>query len=310
MTLFEADNIRYDKNSEFAWDELNESDFVKETLNQLRLLMGIEFESYLFYIFSNHNSGRIPESLELITPKKKVLIYVSDELGTNPSDYSPHYYAIFKAYIGVGDFAVNVFPFPLGCVNGIPQFKLVPIGQRKFNLFFRGNLNTNRIDFYRAFSQFSMFFPPKKLLSHRIYRNFLLWFQSEFQRVFRNSIIIFNKSFKGGYTLTEYGEVLSESKIVLSPMGFNSAECFRVYEAMRAGCVIISEELPPILFYHNSPIIQVSNWNEGIKIAKEILTDTEKMESLHQRTLDWWESVCSEKATASYMFDKLSSIHI
>jgi hypothetical protein len=308
MTLFKADNVRYDKNSEFTWDKLNESDFVEETLNQLRLLMGVEFEDYLFYIFSNHNSGRIPESLHLSTSKKKVLIYVSDELGTDPSEFSSNYYAIFKAYIGAGNFAVNVFPFPLGCVNGVPEFKLVPIAQRKFNLFFRGNLNTNRIDFYRTFSHFSQLFPPQKILSHKLYKKFLLWFQSDFRNFFQNSIIIFNKNFKGGYSLTEYGEILSESKIVLSPMGFNSSECFRLYEAMRAGCVIISEELPPVLFYHNSPIIQVSNWNDGIKIASELISDIKKMEVLQQKTLNWWESVCSEKATASYIFDKLKSI--
>jgi len=308
MTPFKADNVRYDKNSEFTWDKLNESDFVEETLNQLRLLMGIEFEDYLFYIFSNHNSGRIPESLYLSTSKKKVLIYVSDELGTDPSEFSSNYYAIFKAYIGAGNFAVNVFPFPLGCVNGVPKLKLVPVAKRKFNLFFRGNLNTNRIDFYRTFSHFSQLFPPQKILSHKLYKKFLLWFQSDFRNFFQNSIIIFNKNFKGGYSLTEYGEILSESKIVLSPMGFNSSECFRLYEAMRAGCVIISEELPPVLFYHNSPIIQVSNWNDGIKIAGELISDIKKMEVLQQKTLNWWESVCSEKATASYIFNKLKSI--
>lgn len=306
MISFTTENVKYDENSEFSWEELNESNFVRETLVQLRLLMGSDFENYYFYVFSNHNSGRIPNSLTHVTSKKKVLIYVSDEIGSDPSKYAKSYYAIFKAYVGIGDFAPNVFPFPLGCVNGVPSFDIEPINNRRYNLFFRGNLNTNRLDFYRTFSPFSFLFPPKRILSHNLYKKFLLWFQTDFKNIFPSSIIMFNNSFKGGYTPNEYGKILSESKIVLSPRGFNSTECFRLYEAMRAGCIIISERLPDVIFYQNSPIIQINSWKDGLRIAKELLNDEERMQLLQQKTIEWWESMCSERATATYVMSKLN----
>lgn len=308
MNLVTFENVKYDSNSEFSWDKLNESEFVQDTLDHLRRLMGNDFKNYIFFIFSNNNSGRIPESLYHITTQKKVLLYISDEIGTDPSEYSDSYFAIFKAYIGVGSFSANVFPFPLGCVNGVPSFNVAPTAQRKYNFFFRGNLNTNRVDFYRSFSNFSFLAPSKNMLSHKYYIKFLLWFQRDFSNFFPRSIIFFNKSFKGGFSLFEYGEILAQSKIVLSPKGFNSTECFRLYEAMRAGCIIISERLPSVVFYKDSPIIQISNWKDGLKIAKELLKDADKLKQIQKKTLDWWETVCSEKGTASYMFDKLRGL--
>lgn len=308
MISSSTENIRYDQNSEFLWEELNESDFVRDTLTQLFYLLGSDFKNYIFFIFSNHNSGRIPESLNHVTSKKKVLIYVSDEIGSDPSIYSSSYFAIFKAYIGDGNYSSNVFPFPLGCVNGVPILNIEPINKRKHNVFFRGNLNTNRIDFYRTFSNFSFVLPSRKILSHKFYRKFLLWFQWDFKRSFSNSIIIFNKNFKGGYSISEYGRILSESKIVLSPKGFNSSECFRLYEAMRAGCIVISEKLPTVVFYSDSPIIQIDNWKDGLRIVSELLKDSERMQLLQEKTAEWWETVCSEKATASYIYNKLNSL--
>jgi hypothetical protein len=309
MNAFTLGNVRYDENSEFFWGELNESDFVRSTLLQVWKLMGDDFENYFFYVFSNHNRGRTPESQHHITSRKKVLIYVSDEIGSDPSIYASNYFAIFKAYIGKGNFAHNVFPFPLGYVNGVPSFNVEPINQRKINLFFRGNLNTNRIDFYRTFSNFSFLLPPARILTHKIYKCVLLWLQRDFSKLFPSSVIIFNRNFKDGYSLAEYGKVLSESKIVLSPKGFNSSECFRLFEAMRAGCIIISEKLPAVFFYANSPIIQIQNWKDGIRIAKELLKDPQRMHQLQQETIAWWESVCSEKATAAYILSKLNSLN-
>lgn len=308
MILSASENVKYDENSKFSWDDLNESNYVKGILLQLQTLMGSDFENYVFYVFSNHNSVRIPESLHHTSSKKKVLIYVSDELGSDPSMYSSNYFAIFKAYLGVGSFASNVFPFPLGCVNCVPSLKVKSVNQRKINLFFRGNLNMNRIDFYRSFSNFSFILPPKKLLRHKLYRQFLIWIQSDFKNYLSNSIIMFNRNFKSGYSYSEYGQILSESKIVLSPKGFYSTECFRLYEALRAGSIIISEKLPPVVFYADSPIIQIENWKDGLRMARELLNDTERMDLIQRKTIEWWETVCSERAVASYMQNKLELI--
>lgn len=308
MRLFTFQNVKFDENSQFSWETLNESGYVRTTLLGLWDLMGDDFQNYLFFIFCNNNNGRTPSSIHYKTDKKKVLLYLSDERGSDPSDYAPNYFIIFKAYIGTGNFASKVYPFPLGCVNEVPAFGIKPINQRRYNFFFRGNLNVNRLDFYRVVSRLSFILPPQRFLSHPLYRRLLLRIRSDFSRLFPGSIIIFNRNFKEGYSVYEYGQVLAESKIVLSPNGFTSPECFRLYEAMRAGCVVIAERLPDVIFYKDSPIIQVANWKVGLAIANELLKDPERLRILQEKTIEWWNTVCSEKATASYMLEKLRTV--
>lgn len=318
MKLFNLTNVSFEDRSDYKFEELNESKFVEKVIFELKNTLRERFNEYDFFIYSkNHRVSKnepevefdiMPPSGDLESGKKKVLLYFSDERGLDPSNFSNKYFAIFKSYIGGETISKNVFPLVLGYVNTVPEFPVKSIKERKYNVFFRGNLNLNRINFYRNFSKWRYFLPSENFLTHDYYRKFLLKLQSDFSSLFLNSIIIFNSSFKGGFSPEEYGKVLSDSKIVLCPKGFFMTECFRHFEAMRAGCVIVSEPLPETPFYLNSPIIQVDNWDEGIKKVKELLKHESKLEDIHQQTLDWWNEKCSENATARYIVDGLQSL--
>nr|GFD58552.1 hypothetical protein [Tanacetum cinerariifolium] len=78
-------------------------------------------------------------------------------------------------------------------------------------------------------------------------------------------------------------------------------ECFRHYEAMKAGCIIVSERLPDNPFFSDSPIIQVANWEEGDAAIKKLLAQPATMQQLHEAALRWWRDVMSETAVAGYM---------
>ncbi len=78
---------------------------------------------------------------------------------------------------------------------------------------------------------------------------------------------------------------------------------------MCAGCVIISEQLPTTYFYLNSLIIQVTNWKEGIRIARELINDVVELERRSKMTLNWYEEKCSEKVVAQYMVKCMESIN-
>jgi len=267
--------------------------------------MGNSFFDFEFFVFSHQGSSHLPSSIETTTVKKKVLLFFSDELGTDPQPYAHHYFAIFKSYIGTRSKAHNVFPLPLGYVKDVPHLPLIPINDRPINVFFRGNLNSNRLGFYRSLSKWRFFIPSRLVKYRRVLNSFLLNFQDDFSKYFPDSVIIFNNGFKTGYTPQEYGKVLSESKIVLCPNGFTTSESFRHFESMRAGCIIISEKLPETEFYSQSPIIEIKDWKEGLLKAKELLSDPSTMEALHKDTLTWWENKCSEIATAKYIHSKL-----
>lgn len=297
-------NVHYDKNSCYEFEDLNESLFIAKVIDQLHLVMGPDFFQYVFVIFSQIGDSVYPASIDLKSERKKVLIFISDESATDPVAFSAHYYAIFKVYMESTSLK-NAFPLPVGYVKNVPHPEVKPINERSTNVFFRGNLNSNRINLYRNLSKFKYFLFPKPKWALRLYISFLLKLQKKFNSYFPNSIIIFNDGFKKGYSPEEYGKILSNSKIVLCPKGYDRTECFRHFEAMRAGCIIISEKLPETEFYLNSPIIEIDDWKEGLKIAGELITDPQKMEIMHRQTLSWWENKCSEKATAKYIFEKL-----
>src|SRR5690606_24907577 len=151
--LLGRENIHYDTNSSFTFDQLNESHFIEKLFDNLIPILGDSFEEYEFWIFSNPYPKRIsPESADSPSDRKKVLLYFSDESGTDPETLSNNYFAIFKSYMTMGAKSPNVFPLALGYVRGVPEFLPLNINERKYNVFFQGNLNKNRIDFYRTFS--------------------------------------------------------------------------------------------------------------------------------------------------------------
>ncbi|SHN02819.1 hypothetical protein SAMN04488057_105306 [Cyclobacterium lianum] len=319
MKLFGLSNVIYEKTSNYRFDELNESLFIKQVIFELREALGDTFFNFEFFIYSHHNVNKrnpdavkdtMPPSGNLVSKQKKILLYLSDEGGLDPSDYADKYFAIFKAYIGNKAQASNVFPLALGYVNAVPEFPDKPIKERKYNVFFRGNLNMNRIDFYRTFSRLRYLLPAESITTHEYYRKLLLRIKNDFSSIFEQSIVMFNDGFKVGFSPEKYGEVLSDSKIVLCPKGYFMTECFRHFEAMRAGCVIISEPLPATPFYKESPIIQIENWDVGKVVIQSLLKDEDTMERIHEQTRKWWLEKCSEKATANYIIERLENLAV
>jgi len=313
MPIFpELENVFYESPF-YPFDDLNEAIFIKMIFSSLNQLMKAEFMEYEFYILSSGwEQDKLPESVSYMTNKKKVLIYISDNSGNVPYYLSPYYFAIFKVHLQLGKFLVNnIFNFPLGYVKNVPKFPVLNITERKFSVFFSGNLNRNRLPFF-----FNLFFAknPVKIIKKGIeilikikfLKNLFTIFKFDFK--FSNSYIRFTNGFKKGISPEKYGEIISDSKIVLCPKGFNLPECFRHYEAMRAGCVIISEKLPPTHFYSDSPIIQIQNWKDGFDIINKLLKDDVELVKKSGLTLEWWEKRCSEEATAQYIIDCIKKL--
>ena len=103
----------------------------------------------------------------------------------------------------------------------------------------------------------------------------------------------------------DYRRVLYDAKIAICPGGYASRESFRHYEALRAGCVIISEPLPDTRFYRGSPIIVLDDWRNLRGVVRELLREPERLETLHRQTRKWWQDMCCEEAVARFMKEKL-----
>ncbi|WP_416670498.1 exostosin domain-containing protein [Egbenema bharatensis] len=99
---------------------------------------------------------------------------------------------------------------------------------------------------------------------------------------------------------SSYSERMMNSKICLVPRG-TSFETFRFFEALRYGCIVVTEALPDRWFYTDSPAIQINNWNELETILSNLLNHPDRLQSLHQASLNWWKDYCSETAVGQYM---------
>jgi hypothetical protein len=298
--------------SKFEW--MVEASSLTQIFSLLNETMGREFNDYLFFVFSQINKTDIPEGAFFETSKKKILIILSDESESIPYNLSPYFFAIFKCFMQFDKFCVkNIFNFPLGCDKGAPPpASIIPITERRYSVFFSGALHIGRAGLYNALFLKKDYKFITRCLNYMIKRPRLRWIplllKSNFNNYFDDSFINFTKSYRQGLGGSVYGSMIAASKIAFCPRGCVTVECSRQYEAMRAGCIVISAKLPKIPFYRDSPIIQIDNWREGLKIADSLLKDENKMEELSRKTQDWWERVCSEKATADYMLKRINSL--
>ena len=108
-----------------------------------------------------------------------------------------------------------------------------------------------------------------------------------------------------GADINNYCQKLMDTKICLVPRG-TSLETYRFFEAIRYGCVVVTEALPSRWFYNDSPAIKVTDWSELVEILDQLVDNPELMKKKHQESLDWWKTKCSEAAVADYIVRKLN----
>ncbi|MBE9108740.1 glycosyltransferase family 1 protein [Nodosilinea sp. LEGE 07298] len=106
-----------------------------------------------------------------------------------------------------------------------------------------------------------------------------------------------------------YSQNLMNTKICLAPRG-TTLETYRLFEAMRYGCVIIVEYLPSRWFYNGAPVIQIGSWQNLEPVLNKLLNNPVLLQTLHQQTLDWWETKCSEKVVGKYMASEINALRL
>lgn len=235
---------------------------------------------------------------------KWVVIYVSDEGNSIPNELCERCDAVFKAYLPDTTFPSNLFHFPVGVANFDHSIsKPIPV-EKDINVFFSGNLNEQRLRLHKQLSGC--------ILPRDIHRWCIKWKGSaslDLSNRFSNSVIRFSREWGGGMKPAEYHQFLLRSKIALCPAGFRTSETFRHFEALRAGCVVISEPLPrQNPFYQTEAIIQVNSYAKMIHIVEDLLQDQPRLGSLMQASRNWYDKMCSPKAVADYVMTKINTV--
>jgi hypothetical protein len=108
--------------------------------------------------------------------------------------------------------------------------------------------------------------------------------------------------------IRSYPEAMMNTKICIVPRG-TSFETTRLFEAMRYGCIVITEALPSRWYLDGAPIIQIRDWDELEKVLKNLHEKPQLIQELHQESLKWWESKCSEAIVGGYFANNLNAKH-
>jgi hypothetical protein len=91
-----------------------------------------------------------------------------------------------------------------------------------------------------------------------------------------------------------YSQKMMNSRICLAPRG-SMAETYRLYEGLRAGCLVITNRLPDEPFLRGAPVIQVDHWKELPDLLRKYARDIDALECYRQASLDWWQNHCHEQ---------------
>jgi len=284
------------------WEQLLEATYLGLFFESLREQMGESFEQFRFVIINkNSRWTRIDPP---IRGKDVVLLWLGDEEGTIPYELSGNFRLILKSYWPISESVGNMHPFPLCGSSAVLRTDLIPFNQRKTGVFFSGNLNAHRVDFYRQFIPWGRF-PPgnlpllaRKLIARGLGTKPGRLLPRDFSASFPHSAIRFTGGFAQGYPPGEFASRLADARIAICPPGFISSETIRHFEAMSMGCVVISAPLPRNLFYRGSPVIELENWQLLHTFILNLLEMPEKMESISRQTKIWWNEYCSPEAMA------------
>jgi hypothetical protein len=262
------------------------------------------YKDYLFIIHDNNDSGNLISEF-FDHPKKILISRRGEEKKNNLERIANKFLHVFANYYWNCE---NVTTIPLGYHSFAEiQNENVNIDERIFDLNFIGALNRNRISFASRLANINPFWITAGLFFQKA--KILKWLNHYLLCKRNNDKLQFNYDFNNGVSAEDYTNQLRLSKIALCPKGFYNIECFRIYEAMRYGCVIITEKLPDRKFYQGMPAFQVNNWNDGMQIAEILLKDANLLQVLSNESKQWYENHFSPLATSKIMIEKINRLN-
>ena len=94
-----------------------------------------------------------------------------------------------------------------------------------------------------------------------------------------------------------------DAKIALCPNGL-VPETFRLYEAVRSGCAVISHTLPQTRLFQDSPIQQLVSWDDD-ELVQTICDLLANIDVESANSLQLWKDRYAPEAVANYIRNNL-----
>jgi hypothetical protein len=285
-----------DEKTFFSFRETGYAGYVLKALDKVKPELYNEFDIYLcFRLRHDKSHWHIPHF-----SKPLLLFVVGNECPSIPAEIFKMAFMTFKQYLApeyVSE-SERLFRIPVGPSSVFKDLSVTNFDKRELNVFFAGNLHNGRKKVYEEL--LGIKFLPFFLL-HRL-RGLV---GTQFNATFPKSVINFSNTFHSGFTPEEYGKVLAGAKVVLCPYGVTETETMRHFEAMKQGCVIVTDVLPETYYFKNAPFIVIPGWRNLKTRIGNLLHNQFYLNQLHQQTLAWWEEKCSVEATVQLIIKKI-----
>lgn len=189
---------------------------------------------------------------------------------------------------------------PIGTYN-VVDLPLRPFGERRSDLFFAGSVAhaPGRAAALKARIM------PKNLAREAMLRNV--------ERLRRRTDLTVELRLTGGFEESvaadphEYSNALMDARLALVPRGATT-ETHRFFQALRYGCVVVTDCVPPSWFYEQAPIVRLRHWDELESALVPLLEKPERLEGIHRQALAWWAAACSEEAVGRLMARTLDGL--
>lgn len=189
---------------------------------------------------------------------------------------------------------------PIGTFNAL-DLPVTPFAERRFDLFFAGSLvhSAGRAGAAKARIM------PKGISREAMLRNVESLRRKADIAVDLRITESFSESAESD--AGDYSRALMDSRLALVPRGATT-ETHRFFQALKYGCVVVTDSLPPIWFYEQAPVVRLRHWDELEDKLMPLLARPERLEALHRQALRWWENACSEEAVGRLMARSLNAL--
>jgi hypothetical protein len=125
---------------------------------------------------------------------------------------------------------------------------------------------------------------------------------------YRMKLILERDASGSGLSPAIYTATLANAKIALAPRGNYDAESWRLFEAAKLGCVIVTEPLPPRWYFRDCPAVSIRKWSLLPVVLKDLLHDPSTLAQLSLRSRQWWTETVSEAAVANSIAQTIVSL--
>lgn len=299
FNLLNLENFYFEPEWIVSWPMLYERTYIEKVFFFLQEILGEKFSNFFFVYYASSGNSNPPQPIVLNDERPKILIWSGDQTAAVPLYMLKYFDIIFKTHLDGDRDIEKYYHLPLGYTkNLIEQPVIKKIKNRKYNIFYSGNLNQNRFKLYKDLANIS--FINNRLFKKVFYSRFNIVFPKTINK-YEKSFIQFTDGFAKGLNAGLYSEYMYNSKITINPPGFLRNETFRHYESLKVGAIPISLPLPNNYFYRGAPFEIIQSWKELDKRVKYLLSNPSYMDDKQNSVVSWWNNKCSEKAVAAYI---------